>query len=225
MHDLNSLPADERPRERLLRAGPAALTDRELLAVILGTGAAGEDVLTQASRIMDRLGGRSGLVRTPAASLANLAGLGPGRATRLVAGLELGRRCLISDHQPGPEVRGPGDLLDLALAHLGGLSREVLGLFLLDVRLRVMGFRKISEGGPASTPASARAVFQAVLATPAAAVILIHNHPSGDPTPSPDDIHATTRLVAAGAALELPVLDHLILGGTHLFSMKDKKLM
>lgn len=225
MHQLHALPAPERPRERLLRSGPGSLSDRELLAVLLGTGTPAEDVLTQASRLWDQVGGRCGLARASAAHLAHLEGVGPGRATKLVAAVELGRRCLVPFTARGPSIREPDALRDLALAHLGGLTREVLGLFLLDVRMRVLEFRRISEGNLFSTPASARAVFEAVLPTRAAALILIHNHPSGDPTPSQDDIDATHRLVAAGLALELPIIDHLILGGTRLLSMKKENLM
>ena len=219
--DVRTWPAAERPRERLTGAGPAALSDRELLALVLGTGSRGDPVLAQAGRLLDQLGGRAGLACAGVARLARLPGVGPGRAARLVAAVELGRRCLLPAAARGAPVRGPGDLRDAAVAHLGGCTREVLGLFLLDARMRLLGFRKISEGTVYSTPASTRAVFEAVLGTAAAAVILVHNHPSGDPTPSQDDIDATRRLCAAGAALELPVLDHVILGGGTLVSLKE----
>ena len=225
MHsDIRDLPLAERPRERLAGSGPACLSDRELVALVLGAGAPGHPVLDLSARLLDLIGGRGGLAAAASEDLERLPGLGPSRAARLVAAVELGRRSLVQLPR-GAAIRGPGDLRDVVLSHLGGEPREILGLCLLDARMRLIGFRRVSEGTVFSTPASARAVFAVVLATSAAAVILVHNHPSGDPTPSPEDIEATSRLVAAGASLEVPVLDHLILGGDRLVSLKEAGYM
>ncbi|MBI4861664.1 MAG: DNA repair protein RadC [Candidatus Riflebacteria bacterium] len=222
---IRSLPADERPRESLLSAGPVALSDRELLALMLGTGPVGEGVMALSSRVLEELGGVAGLGRAGPARLMSIRGLGPGRAATLSAALELGRRVLAGDAAQGQPIRGPADLANHLLAALGGENREVLGAFLLDVRMRLLGFRRVSRGTVSSTPASAREVFSRVVDSPAAALILAHNHPSGDPTPSREDVEVTRRLVEAGRALEIPVLDHLILGGERIVSLRESGMI
>ena len=222
---LRDRPACERPRERLLLAGPAALSDRELVALLLGTGPPGEGVLAFSDRLLEDIGGIPGLGWSDAARLLGVKGMGPGRAAMLAAGVELGRRTLLADRGGGAPIRGPGDLARPLVAALGGENREVLGLFLLDARMRLLGFRRISRGTLTSTQASVREVFAPVLSTTAAAVVLAHNHPSGDPTPSAEDVEVTRRMVVAGQTLEIPVLDHIILGGQRLHSLRDSGQM
>jgi len=215
------LPADERPRERILSCGSGALSDRELLAVLLSTGPQGEGVLAFSSRILDELGGLRGFGQADARRLLAIRGIGPQRASMLLAGLELGRRSLSFDAPSGMPVRSPRDLEKALIGELGTETREVLGVFLLDLRMRLIGFRRISQGSLAATPASARDLFACAVNTTAAALILAHNHPSGDPTPSAEDLTVTDRMVRAGQALEIPVIDHLILGGRRVISLRE----
>jgi DNA repair protein RadC len=216
-----ALDAAERPRERLLAAGPAVLSDREVVALLLGSGTRRDGVLDVAARVLEASGGTAGLGRIDARRLLSVEGIGPDRASRLVAAVELGRRCLARPGGARPVIRGPEDLRAPLLSALGGFAREVLGVFLLDARMRALEFRIVGSGSLTAVAASARDVFAPVLCSAAAAVILAHNHPSGDPTPSPEDIDVTARLVEAGRALEIPVLDHLILGGERIVSLKS----
>jgi DNA repair protein RadC len=223
--EIQALPREERPRERLLRAGASTLSDREILAVLLGRGIAGLSVLRLAGRILDEVGGLRALATRGARHLERIPGVGPGQAARVLAGLELGRRFLAATARPRVLVRGPGDLQQHLLAELGGLTQEVFGVFLLDARMRLIRFERVGEGTLTAAPASARALFSRVLASPAAALILAHNHPSGDPTPSEADLAVTAQMVAIGRSLELPVLDHIILGGTRVVSLRDSGRM
>lgn len=204
-------PAD-RPRERLHRLGPSALSDAEVLSLILGTG--GRDgVLSLAARVLAAVGGPAGLARATERELAAVDGMGPAKAAEVVAALELGRRAARALAAERPQIWRPADAAALLMPRLSHLDREEAVLLILDRRHRVLREALIGVGGVAHTPMEPREVFAAALREPgAAAVIVAHNHPSGETIPSADDLAITRRLARGADLLGLEFIDHLIIG-------------
>jgi DNA repair protein RadC len=202
--------AQDRPREKLERAGPGALGDNELLAVLVGHGTALADVLGVANRLLAAAGGVHGLARLSTGELGRIGGVGPAIAGRIRAAVELGRRTLT----PAPDrvdMRSWHSAGRFLVPQFGAYPVERFGVVLLDTGLRVLGTRLLSTGSLDETPAHPREVFREAVGGGAAAVVVFHNHPSGDPAPSLDDVDLTRRLVAAGEVLGVQVMDHLIL--------------
>jgi DNA repair protein RadC len=218
MKDLS--PAD-RPREKLLRNGPAALGDNELVAVIVGSGTRGSDVLDLANELLRRHGGVHGLARSTVDDLARLAGIGRARAAQLLAALELGRRTLT--HGPGARVqlRSPRDAAAYLLPTFGARAVEQFGIVLLDSKHRVLRTTVVTSGTLNSTIVQPRDVFREAMLGAAASIVAFHNHPSGDPTPSPEDVELTRRLRAAGLLMGIEVVDHVVLGDARYCSLKE----
>jgi DNA repair protein RadC len=218
MKDLS--PAD-RPREKLLRNGPAALGDNELVAVIVGSGTRGSDVLDLANELLRRHGGVHGLARSTVDDLARLAGIGRARAAQLLAALELGRRTLT--HGPGARVqlRSPRDAAAYLLPTFGARAVEQFGIVLLDSKHRVLRTTIVTSGTLNSTIVQPRDVFREAMLGAAASIVAFHNHPSGDPTPSPEDVELTRRLRAAGLLMGIEVVDHVVLGDARYCSLKE----
>jgi DNA repair protein RadC len=213
------------PRERLTEVGADGLSDEELVALVLGTGSRREPVHLAAARIVGELGGLSGLEQRGVGALLTLSGLGEGKATRLLAAVELGRRVTAKPLARGARITSSRDV-DAALRPR--LAREASELFLaipLDAKNRPVGELCIAKGGLSSCPVAPSDVFRALLREAAAGVIFVHNHPSGEPTPSPDDIALTERLAKAGDLLGVRVLDHLIIGEEGYFSFLDAGLL
>jgi DNA repair protein RadC len=215
-------PPNDRPRERLTAFGPAVLSDADLLALLIGTGTSREGVLDVAARVLATVGGLGALARLQASELAALPGLGPARAAEIVAALELGRRASRDISAERPQILNPADaaaLLGPALAHL---EQERSVVLLLDRRHRVLREVVIGLGGIAHAPMEPREVFAAALREPGVAAVLVaHNHPSGDPTPSPDDRAITRRLAAAAEMLGLELLDHVIVSAGGWSSLRE----
>jgi DNA repair protein RadC len=212
-------------RERLAQVGPAALSDEELVALLLGTGSHGQSVRLLATRLIEATGGIAGLERMGAGRLAQLAGVGPGKACRLVAAVELGRRVLSR-----PLVRGArlACSRDVDAAMRPRLDREPVEHLLaipLDARNRTMGELPIARGGSSHCPVRPGDVFRALLQEGATSVVLVHNHPSGEPSPSPEDVAMTERLREAGEVLGIAVVDHVIVGREGYFSFLDAGLL
>src|SRR6266581_1814216 len=209
---LSEHPAYDRPRERLWAVGPAALTGQELLAVVLGTGRAGRDALAVAADVLARVeGSLRRLAGRPSAELARVPGVGRTKAARVVAALELGRRV-------GAEVEpAPARVRDLAV--------EEFHVLALGSQSQVLGDLLITRGILNSSLVHPREVFRAAIAEAAAGIIVVHNHPSGDPTPSADDRAVTRQLVDAGRLLDLPVYDHVIVGGDRYVSFAEAGLL
>jgi len=218
---VSRLPERDRPREKLQHAGQHALSDHELVAVVFGHGLHGRSALQLSADILDFAGGIHGLARTNIDQLAAQDGIGVATAARLVAAVELGRRTL---ERPPEERRRFGSPRELALylmPRYGAFPVERFGLVLVDTRHQLIRVRVLAIGGLDAVSAQPREVFREALAAGAAAVIVFHNHPSGDPSPSPEDIQLTHRLVTAGKVLGIDVLDHIIIGDAKYFSMKE----
>ncbi|HLU14040.1 MAG TPA: DNA repair protein RadC [Arenimonas sp.] len=212
-------PANERPRERLLAAGPGVLTDAELLALFLGSGLSGMTAVDLARRLLDEAGGLRGLLDRPPARLARLSGLGPARAALLAAALELGNRHLAQGLARGEALTDPGRAGQYLARRLRALPYEVFACLFLDTRHRVVAFEELFRGTLDGTEVHPREVVQRCLAHHAAAVILGHNHPSGSPEPSAADRAVTARLRQALALVDVRLLDHFIIGDGEPCSM------
>ncbi len=216
---------DEGPRERLQRMGSAALSDEELVALLLGTGGAGEPVTVLAARLLREVGGLGGLARDGRGGLAARRGLGATKAARIVAALELGRRLGAAPWSLGRAIVSSADVRACVSAALASAEREHLLALALDVRHRLLAEVHVAVGGQSGCAVVPADLFRLLLREAAARVIVVHNHPSGDPTPSPDDIALTARLVNAGAMLGIPVVDHVIIGRESHFSFVDEGLL
>jgi DNA repair protein RadC len=216
------VPPEERPRERLAARGPAGLSSAELIAIVWGSGTAGRNAVDLASEAIAVHGGLASLAAATPAELAMLPGVGTARAAQLLAAFELGCR-LVADWPAGRLlVRTPRDLADRLIPQMGRLEREELRVILLTAKNQVLGIRTVYQGNVSSTLVRVGELFHDAVRQHAAGIILVHNHPSGDPTPSPDDLHLTAEAVAAGRLLDLPVLDHLVIGHDSFVSLRDR---
>jgi DNA repair protein RadC len=200
-----------RRRERYLLDGPAGLGDAELLALLLETGAGGRSALAIAADLLDRAGGLHGLARRQPQEWLGIGGVGAARAVRVHAALELGRRALAGG-PPHDVVTDAADAYAVLAPSLDGLMDEELHALYLDRRNRPLARRRLTRGSDALTVVEPRQVFRIAVGVGAAAVILAHNHPSGDPTPSAQDREVTDRVARAGSVLGIPLLDHLVVG-------------
>jgi DNA repair protein RadC len=216
----------DRPRERLLALGPSSLTLAELLAILIGTGARRADALRLAEEMLD-LGGGSlrALARRPVAELARVRGVGLAKATRVHAALELARRLAGEGPERRLAVGSPADVHRWCLPALRDLVVEEFHLLTLDVQNRITRDILITRGILNSSLVHPREVFRAAIAEAAAGVIVVHNHPSGDPAPSPDDRSVTQQLVEAGRLLDVPLYDHVIVAGEVYFSFAEAGLL
>jgi len=219
---IEALTESDRPRERLLESGPGALTDRDLVAVILGTGSDGEGVLELAERVTRSVNLRL-LPRVPAEELLAIRGLGPARTAQLLAAAEMGRR-LWPDGEAASLVRGPETVFELT-RDIRGSNREHFVGFYLNTRNQVLRREVISIGSLNASIVHPREVFTPAVAVSAASLILAHNHPSGDPTPSEEDLAITRRLMEAGRLLGIDVLDHVIVARESYASFKERRLL
>ncbi len=219
-------PAGDRPRERLLRHGPAALTTVELLAILLGTGRSGQNVEAVARAVHAAAGGSlRKLVRHPDGELRRVAGVGAAKAARLKAALELGRRLAREERPPQPRIGRPEDVVRLMGDRLRDLEVEEFHLLALSIQRDVLREVLVSRGVLNGSLVHPREVFRPAIAEAAAGIIVVHNHPSGDPTPSPEDRAVTGQLVAAGGLLGIPVLDHVIVAGDRWISFATQGLL
>jgi len=223
---LSEVQVSERPRERLFRLGPSSLTLVELIAILVGTGSASRDAVAVAEDIIQLGGGTlRALARRPPSELALVIGVGRAKAARVAASLELARR--LADEEPRQKlmVRSPADVYRLCAPSLQDLVVEEFHVLTLDVQNQVTQDILITRGILNSSLVHPREVFRAAIAEAAAGVIVVHNHPSGTPTPSEDDRVVTTQLVEAGRLLDLPVYDHLIVAGNQYFSFAEAGLL
>jgi len=209
------------PRERLHAAGPAALSDAELVALLLRTGAAARDALEVARQLLERVGGLRALDRALASELAAVAGVGPAKAASVRAALELGRRVAAHRLDRGDEIRGPEDVYRHFYGALRDARQEHFLALLLDGRHRVLGEVLVSRGTLTASLVHPREVFRAAVREAAAAVVLVHNHPSGDPRASEEDRRVTRRLGRAGELIGIRVLDHVVVAEHGYFSFVE----
>jgi DNA repair protein RadC len=223
---VSTIPSCDRPRERLWALGPAALTTAELLAIVLGTGGSGQDVLQVARQLLAVSDGSlRRLAQRPSAELLRSRGIGPTKAGRLIAAFELGVRASREERPPVQRIREPEDVLRLFGSRLRDLQVEEFHLIALDSQSQVLRDVLITRGLLNSSLVHPREVFRAAIAEAAAGIIVVHNHPSGDPTPSAEDRAATKQLVSAGRLLDVPVYDHVIIAGDRFVSFASAGLL
>jgi DNA repair protein RadC len=216
----------DRPRERLWSLGPAALTTAELLAIVLGTGGGGLDVLHLARQLLDVAeGSLRRLAQRPGAELLRSPGVGPTKAGRLIAAFELGSRAAREERPRVQRIREPEDVLRLFGPRLRDLQVEEFHLLALDSQSQVLREVLITRGLLNSSLVHPREVFRAAIAEAAAGIIVVHNHPSGDPTPSAEDRAATKQLCSAGRLLDVPLYDHVIIAGDRFVSFATAGLL
>jgi len=218
------MPAGERPRERLIRAGEGALSTAELLAIILRTGVGGESVLDMARRLLSSYDGLTGLARASFAELKAERGLGNAKTAQLKAALELGRRILLATPEERFVVRSPSDVAQLLMAEMSHLEQENFRVLYLDTRNRLLGSDTMYVGSLNASHIRVGEVFREAIKRNCAAVIVAHNHPSGDPSPSHEDVEVTRRLITAGDLLNIEVLDHLVIGQQRFVSLRERGL-
>lgn len=214
--------AADRPRERLTDRGPAALSPSELLALVLGAGIRGEPAHELGARLLASTGGLRSLAQRSVAELARERGLGTARASRLVAAFELGRRVAQGASTRGIPIRGGGDVYRLLAPRLRDHKKEVFVALLLDGRHRLLREERVSEGSLTASIVHPREVFGPAIREAAAAVIVAHNHPSGDPSPSREDLAVTARLQEVGQLVGIDLLDHVVIGDPGYVSLRER---
>jgi len=222
---ISSWPLRERPRERLLQVGAAALSDRELLSILIGSGVPGASAAELAGELLAR---GEGSLRRLASTLPHgidVAGLGPAITARIVAALELGRRLAREGPAERPLIRGPRDVFELCAPALRDLPQEEFRVLLLNTQHAVLREVVVTRGTLDGSLVHPREVFRSAIAEGAAAIILLHNHPSGDPTPSPEDRTVTRQLAEAGKVIGIPVVDHVVIGDARYASFVEAGLI
>jgi len=219
---LSELPIAERPRERLAQRGPAGLSSAELIALLWGSGTRGRSVVDLAEDVLVRLDGLAGMARATEQELCAVPGVGEAKAAQLAAAFELGRR-LMADWPSGRwTVRSPSDVADRLILQMGRLEREELRVILLNARNVVLRVVTVYVGNVSSSLVRVGELYRDAVRLSASGVILAHNHPSGDPTPSPEDLHLTGEALAAGRLLDIALLDHLVIGHDAYVSLRDR---
>lgn len=232
MTDTNVLPTyrimdlqeADRPRERLASLGPQALSNAELIAILLRVGVKGESAVAVGQRLLSKFNGLTGLHRAPFEDLKQQHGLGDAKASQIKAAIELGRRLPLECPEERPAINSPGDAAALVQYEMSALEQEHLRVILLDRRNRVLETAEVYKGSVNSSQIRVGEVFKEAIRKNASALIVIHNHPSGDPTPSPDDVAVTRAIVQAGKLLDVEVLDHLVIGHGRWVSLKERGL-
>lgn len=221
---IRDLPLDLRPRERMLQAGPHALSTAELLAIILRVGGQGENVIRMAERLLTQFQGISGLAQANFDELCMVHGIGEAKATQIKAALELGKRLLVAAPEERLQVRTATDVANLMMLEMGLLQQEQLRTVLMDTKNFVLRVHTVYTGSLDKISIRVSEVFREAIRANAASIILVHNHPSGDPVPSPEDVTITEMIVEAGTLLNINVLDHLVIGRQRFVSMKERCL-
>ncbi len=222
---ITDLHESERPRERLKSLGPEALSNAELLAILLRTGLPGENVIQIGQRLLQTFGGLSGLHRVPFEELCAQRGVGAAKAAQIKAAIELGRRLNQKGEDTRPVISDPESAAELISYEMSALEQEHLRVLLLNTRNRLLDICEIYRGSVNSAQVRVAEVFRDAVRRNATAIIVAHNHPSGDPTPSPDDIALTRSLIQAGKLLGIEVIDHLIIGRSRFVSLKREGLI
>ncbi|MEZ4364994.1 MAG: DNA repair protein RadC [Kofleriaceae bacterium] len=213
--------AADRPRERLWDRGPGQVLDHELVALVLGTGTRGRPATGVAATLLHDVGGLAALSRALPPELVRTAGVGAARAARLAAAFELGRRVLDRAAASPPTISSARDVHARVRARFAGLLQEVFVAVAVDARSGVLAELEIARGQLTGVEVHPREVFRPLIRLGAAAVVVVHNHPSGDPTPSPEDVLLTRRLREVGELVGIPVLDHLVVAGPRYQSLAE----
>ena len=224
---VRDLPVDERPRERLLAEGAASLSNTELLAVLLRTGVKDDSVLHVAEKVLAlyKERGLAAITQMSAKELSSIKGVGMAKAATILAAVELGRRLALKAAEARTVVHGPADAASYVMPRFRFERREHFAVLLLNAKNHILALKTISVGTLTSSVVHPREVFQAAIEQSAASVILVHNHPSGDPAPSGEDLAVTRRMVEAGEIMDIPVLDHVIVGYDKFISLKEEGMI
>lgn len=222
---LKGLPLNERPRERLLCYGAESLSNRELLAIILGSGSRNEDILSLCGRLLRDLNGLDGLVAASKNDLCEFKGIGTAKSTQILAVGELIKRFNSNKIKDDIKINSPSDCANLMMNEMRLLNKEVLKIIMLNVKNIVLKVAQISVGSLNSSIVHPREVFYDAIKEKASSIIVCHNHPSGDPSPSNEDINITSRLVNCGKIIGIEVIDHIIIGNKTYVSLKEKNIL
>lgn len=219
---IRELPSSERPRERLRDHGAQALANSELLAILLRTGSAGKNVLQLADDLLNRHKGLGGLARLSFSDLRHEKGVGEAKAAELIAAFQLAIRLNALQPEERPYVRSPQDVINLQGAEMALLDQEHLRVLLLNTRNQLLGTAEVYKGNVSSALVRSAEVFREAIRRNSPCIILVHNHPSGDPSPSPDDVVMTKHLLEAAKHLDIDVLDHIVIGDRNFVSLKER---
>jgi len=222
---IKELPEEERPREKLVKYGAEKLSNAELLAVIIRLGMAKRTAVELAQDVLNFFDGLKGLVDLKVEELVSLKGIGEVKSSQIIALIELSKRIHASSYTEKPVIQNPQNVVSLIMPKLRFLKQEVFGAVLLDIKNKVIAAPIISKGGLNSSIVHPREVFKIAIKRSSASIILYHNHPSGEPCPSQDDIKITKRLIEAGEIIGIKILDHIIIGDNKFKSMKEKEII
>lgn len=221
---IRDFPAKERPRERLCTYGAGILKNDELMAILLRTGMKGENVIDMSNRLLRYFGGLDGIARASYEDLSSQRGISMAKACQLLAGIELGRRVSTPDPRDLPTINEPKDIAALLKSRMAYLEREELHVVLMNTKNQVVDVEELYTGTVNSALVRPAEVFSTALKRNCPAIAVVHNHPSGDPTPSDEDIETTSNLVDAGNLLEVDVIDHVVIGHGKFVSMRERRL-
>ncbi|HEX9036102.1 MAG TPA: DNA repair protein RadC [Ktedonobacterales bacterium] len=221
---IREMNSEERPRERLERYGAGALQTAELLAIILRTGVQGENVIEVSARLLRDFGGLAGLMSADLPELTNAYGLGQAKATQLKATMEIASRLAALGPEQRPRINSPADVAKLLMLEMAHLAQEQLRVLCLDTKNHVVAQQVVYQGTVNSSAVRVAEVFKPAISRTCPSVIVAHNHPSGDPTPSPEDVRTTEQLRKAGELLDIEVLDHIVIGRHQFVSLKERGL-
>ncbi|MBQ6819971.1 MAG: DNA repair protein RadC [Clostridium sp.] len=219
------IPKEERPIEKLLLNGPEVLSTAELLAVILRTGTRGENIISLSNRIMAEFNGLEGLLTAGINDITNIKGIKNTKASQILAIGELVKRVNMLSFKPKDSISSPRDIANLVMKEMMFLKQEVLKLIMLDTKNYIIGIKDVFKGSLNSSIVHPREIFNEALKKSSSSIIICHNHPSGDPTPSKEDINITIRLKECGNILGIELLDHLIVGRNQYVSLKEKGII
>ncbi|HEY3290113.1 MAG TPA: DNA repair protein RadC [Anaerolineae bacterium] len=222
---ISDIPEGERPRERFISVGPTAMSQRELLAILIRMGPRGVGALALADQLLSEFDGLSGLARANLDELQNVHGIGQVKAIEIQAALELGKRLILSSpDQQRTQIKTPGDAAQRLMLEMGTLEQEEVRTLLLDTRNRVLSAQQIYRGSLNTASMRIAEVFKPAIRANCASIIVAHNHPSGDPAPSAEDVKVTRSLVQAGKLLDIEVLDHIVIAQNRYVSLKERGL-
>ena len=221
---ITDLAESERPRERLARLGPSALSSAELIAILLRIGTPGENAVQVGHRLLQTFGSLSGLHQASFTEVCAQHGIGEAKASQIKAAIELGRRLTLEKPEDRPKIQSPADAAALVQYEMGVLEQEELRVILLDSRNCIIEILGVYRGSLNSSQVRVGELFKGAVRRNSAAIIIVHNHPSGDPTPSTDDIALTRAVIEAGRLLDVEVLDHIVIGRGKWVSFKERKL-
>ena len=221
---IRDLPAHERPRERLRLSGAGQLSNPELIAILLRTGITGQNVMQLSARLLSEFGGLAGLARASFTELCALDGVSEAKACQVLAALELGRRAASPAPADRPAIRDPEDVYHLLRAQMAHLEQEQLRVLLLNIKHEVLLVREVYQGTVCAASVRVAEVLRPAIRENCPNVIVVHNHPSGDPTPSPEDTSVTRRIRESAELLDIELLDHVVIGARDFVSMKQRGL-